>query len=184
MENYLVICWGQILIFEYTVWLLQVYWCSIDIFQTFSIDKGFFVCFLLTNCIIVVFEKFFDFPIQWQASISLLVTFTSILSKIPITYSSRFWSSTSSGIPVISRLFLGPYCSKELLFSSCRITFFSRFFICFIVSGFQPVNLLLHPLNLALLYPNYQNVITTYSQGLDISRVLFSCETNKLCQVL
>ena len=33
---------------------------------------------------IVVFEKFFDLPIRWQASILLLDTFTSILSKFQL----------------------------------------------------------------------------------------------------
>ena len=129
---------------KYTVQFLQTYWCSIDVFQAFSIDNGaFFACFLLINRTIVsFFEEFFYFPIQWQASLSLLDAFISILSKISITFSSRFWSSTSSRIPVISRLFLRLYCSKELFFSSSEITFFQGCLFYCVVFGFQPVNIL------------------------------------------
>ena len=84
MERYLVICWGQIFIDEYNVRFLQSYCCSIDIFQIFHIDKGFFAYFLFPNRMIVVFEKFFDLPIRWQASILLLDTFTSILPKFQL----------------------------------------------------------------------------------------------------
>ena len=59
-------------------------------FRPFLLTRAFFACFLLTNRTIVVFEEFFDFPIQWQASTSLLDTFTSILPKIAITSPSSF----------------------------------------------------------------------------------------------
>ena len=98
-------------------------------FKPFLLTRAFFAGFLLANPTIVVFEYFFNFLIGWEASMSLLNTFTSILSKISITFSSRFWSSISSGVSVISRLFLRPYCSKELLFSSSEITFFLSLFI-------------------------------------------------------
>ena len=52
---------GQIFIYEYTVRFLQTYWCSIDIFQTFYINKGFFVCFLLKNRTSRFWEVFFIF---------------------------------------------------------------------------------------------------------------------------
>ena len=119
--------------------LLMFYRC----FSNFFYWQGLFLpCFLLTSRTIVVFEEFFDFPIWWQDSISLLDTFISVLSKISITFSPRFWLSTSSGIPVISRFFLRPYCSKELLFSSCEITFFQGCLFYWVVLGFQPVDLL------------------------------------------
>ena len=135
-------------------------------FRPFLLTRTFFACFLLANCTIVVFEEFFDFPIRWQGSTFLLDTFKSILSKISIIFSSSFWSSTSSGIPVISRLFLRPYCSRELLFSSSEISFFSRLIIILRNLWFQPVDLLWsHPSNLTFLYLNYQNVATTCSRG-------------------
>ena len=74
----------QIFIDEYNVRFLQSYYCSIDFPQIFHIDKGFFAYFLFPNRTIVVFEKFFDLPIRWQASISLLDTFTSISSKFQL----------------------------------------------------------------------------------------------------
>ena len=43
MESYRVTCLGQIFIYEDAVRFLQTYWCSIDVFQTFSIDKGSFL---------------------------------------------------------------------------------------------------------------------------------------------
>ena len=117
--------------------LLMFYRC----FSNFFYWQGlFFACFLLTSRTIVVFEECFDFPIWWQASIPLLDTFISVLSKISITFSPRFWLSTSSGIPVISRFFLRPYCFKELLFSSSEITFFQGCLFYCAVFGFQPVN--------------------------------------------
>ena len=38
-------------------------------FISFLLTRAFFACFLLTNPTIVVFEKYFDFPIKWQTSI-------------------------------------------------------------------------------------------------------------------
>ena len=42
-------------------------------FKSFLPTRAFFACFLLTNHTIVVFEKFFDFPIRWQPSIYFLL---------------------------------------------------------------------------------------------------------------
>ena len=101
--------------------LLMTYRGLIDVFQTFSIDKGFFCMLSITDHKISVFEEFFDFLIRWQASISLHDTLTPILSKVSITFSSRFWLSTSSGIPVTSRLLLQPCCSKRIaVFFQCH----------------------------------------------------------------
>ena len=55
-------------------------------FKSFLLTRAFFACFLLTNRTIVVFEKCFDFPINWQASIFWLDKFTSVLSKILYLY--------------------------------------------------------------------------------------------------
>ena len=124
MKRYLVICWGQIFMYEYTVQFLQTYWSSIEIFKTFSFDKDFFACFLSANRTIVVFEKFFDFHFRWHASISLLDAFTYILSKIWITFSSRFRSSTLSGITVVSRLFFDNIALRNYCFLPVRLLLF------------------------------------------------------------
>ena len=59
-------------------------------FRPFLLTKAFFACFLLTNRTIVVFEEFFDFLIRWKLQHLYLETFTSILSKISITFSPNF----------------------------------------------------------------------------------------------
>ena len=71
-------------------------------------------------------------------------------------FSSRFSSLTSSGIPVISKLFLFPYCSKWFPFISSDITLFSRFFTfmrkrwfsswrSFMITSFKLSNSLFNP---------------------------------------
>ena len=95
-------------------------------FRFFLLRRAFFAYFWLTKCMMVFLELSFDFPIRWQASISLLEALTSILSRISINFHSRSTSSISFEIPVISKLFLRPYCSKRFPFSSREITFFFK----------------------------------------------------------
>ena len=189
MECYLVICWGQIVIYKYIVQFLQTYWFSMDIFKPFLLKKGFFAGFLLANSTIAVFETFFNFPIWLQASISLLDTFTSIISKISITFSStNSWSSTLTGIPVISRLFLRPYCSEELLFYSREATFFSRLFMLLQSLWFLTFqNLIItyfkFSISLSKLSKRKSNVLSRLMISLDVSGVLFSFETKEFFMV-
>ena len=132
---------------------------------------------------------FVDFPIWWQASISLLDTFTSTLSKISVTFSSRFWSLISSGIPLISRIFLRPYRSKELLFSSSEIAFFWRLFILlrglwfttcksFIITFFK------FSISLSRLSKRNNDLLSRFMISSDVSEVLLSFEANEFCLVL
>ena len=157
-------------------------------FKPFLLPRAFLRVFYLQIVRLSFMRSFFDFPIRWQASISWLDSFTSILSKISIIFSSRFWSSASSGILVIWRLFLRPYCSKKLMFSSSEIIFFQGYLFygrslwfstckSFIIKSFK------FSICLSKLSKRDNNLLLKLMISSDDTGVLLSLETNKLCLV-
>ena len=120
---------GQIFIYEYTVQFLQTYWCSIDVFQTFSVDKGFFPCFLLTNRTIVVFEEFliflFDDKLQYLYLIHLHQSYLKLQLLSPQVCDHQHHQE--------SQWFQGYYFDQIVLMNCCflpvRLLFFSRLLI-------------------------------------------------------
>ena len=110
--------------------------------KSLLVRRAFFAYFRLMKRIIVFFELFFDSPSRWQASISSVVTLTSIFFSISITFSSSFLCSTLSGTPVISRSFRGRYCYSKFPFSSREKLSSPGYLFCCVMVDSQFVSLL------------------------------------------
>ena len=60
--------------------------------------------------IVLVLPILVSLPILWEALMSLLVTLTLMSVRISVTDSSNWLTSMLSGMPLITILFLLPYC--------------------------------------------------------------------------
>ena len=82
--------------------------------------------FLLKRTIVFL-ELFRLFTVLWQPSMSLDFTSIPVRVNIEIAFSSKQLSSTGSGIPDTSILFLLPYCSSFFWLISGEVTLLSEF---------------------------------------------------------
>ena len=111
-------------------------------FKPFLLPRAFLRVFYLQIVRLSFMRSFFDFPIRWQASISWLDSFTSILSKISIIFSQG-----SDPQRHLESLWFEGYsfdhiARRKNVFFQRDYFFFKVIYFMAVAFGFQPVNLL------------------------------------------
>ena len=111
----------------------------------FLLYRACLACFLFTKRMIVLVLPILVtyLPFLWQASISLLATLTLMSVRISVTDSSNLVTSTLSGMPLITILFLLPYCSRLLVEYSNSTSLYSNLLRLSLKITFSSCNLLI-----------------------------------------